>query len=80
MCKRFIGGQRSKEDGGGKRRGEVREKKGVPFICTDNGITQVKVGYEPSGFWEYGGHCLGNMSHLCDVTDFVGPDVNTSVI
>ena len=25
-------------------------------------VTQVKVGGEPSGFWEYGGCCLGNRS------------------
>jgi hypothetical protein len=25
-------------------------------------LTQVKVGSEPSGFWEYGGCCLGNRS------------------
>ena len=28
----------------------------------DNDVTQVKVGSEPSGFWEYGGCCLGNRS------------------
>jgi hypothetical protein len=27
-----------------------------------NDVTQVKVGGEPSGFWEYGGCCLGNGS------------------
>ena len=25
-------------------------------------VTQVKVGDEPSGFWEYGSCCLGNRS------------------
>ena len=42
-------------------------------------LTQVKVGGEPSGFWEYGGCCLGNR-HLGltygDVTGFGGPDTN----
>ena len=43
---------------GGKREGG----RGIHLIFMDNDITQVKVGGEPSGFWEYGGHCLGNRS------------------
>ena len=31
-------------------------------MCLDNDATQVKVRGEPSGFWEYGGCCLGNRS------------------
>ena len=57
---------------GGKREGG----RGIHLIFMDNDITQVKVGGEPSGFWEYGGHCLGNRSEGCDVTGFGGPDAN----
>ena len=32
------------------------------IIYMENGVTQVKVGGEPSGFWEYGACCLGNRS------------------
>ena len=32
------------------------------LIYMENDITQVKVGGEPSGFWEYGACCLGNRS------------------
>jgi hypothetical protein len=28
----------------------------------DDDVAWVKVGGEPSGFWEYGGCCLGNRS------------------
>jgi hypothetical protein len=28
----------------------------------DNDVTRVKVGGEPSGFWEHGSCCLGNRS------------------
>jgi hypothetical protein len=56
MYKRFIwreGGKKvAVERKGGKREGGNM----------DNDVTQVKVGGEPSGFWEYGGHCLGNRS------------------
>jgi hypothetical protein len=34
----------------------------IIYIYIDNDHTQVKVGSEPSGFWEYGGCCLGNRS------------------
>ena len=34
----------------------------MPLICVDNDVTQVKVGGEPSGFWEYHDYCLGNRS------------------
>jgi hypothetical protein len=33
----------------------------------DNDVTQVKVGSEPSGFWEYGARCLGKRSVGCAV-------------
>ena len=46
------------ERGGGEEIGG----RGRPLICMDNDVTQVRVGGEPSGFWEYGGHCLGNRS------------------
>ena len=37
----------------------------------DNDITQVKVGGEPSGFWEYGGRCLGSIGNLVFSTGHV---------
>jgi hypothetical protein len=42
-------------------------------------IKRVKVEGEPSGFWEYGGCCLGNRSAgpACDVTGSEGPDSNS---
>jgi hypothetical protein len=59
MCKRFVGRERDKvvaEREGGKKRG------GCVSIYIDNDVTQVKVGGEPSGFWEYGDCCLGDRS------------------
>jgi hypothetical protein len=35
---------------------------GVISLCMGKYITQVKVGGEPSRFWEYDGCCLGNRS------------------
>jgi hypothetical protein len=63
MCKRFIERERDKvvaEREGGKREREIRG--GAFFMYMGNDITQVKVGGEPSGFWEYSGCCLGNRS------------------
>jgi hypothetical protein len=49
----------------------------------ENDISQVKVGGEPSGCWEYGACCLGNWFAgcrscccLCDVIGLGGPDAN----
>ena len=46
-----------------------------------NDVIQLKVGGEPSGFWEYGDCCLGNQSagrrsccRLCDIIGLGGPD------
>lgn len=36
--------------------------RGAFFIYMGNDVTQVKVGGELSGFWGYGGCCLGNGS------------------
>ena len=47
-----------KRRGGGKRSGTYLSI----YIYTCNDVRQVKVGGEPSGFWEYGGCCLGNRS------------------
>ena len=33
----------------------------------EDDVTQVKVGGEPSGRWEYGACCLGNRSAGCSV-------------
>ena len=44
---------------GGRER-EIRG--GAFFMYMGNDITQVKVGGEPSGFWEYSGYCLDNRS------------------
>ena len=46
--------------------------------------SQVKVGDEPSGFWEYGGCCLGNrcvdlsyvMSHVSEVLITITMELN----
>jgi hypothetical protein len=56
-CKKFIGRGSSR-----KRRGEEREIRGPFFIYIHMGnkVIQVKVGGEPSRFWEYGVCCLGN--------------------
>jgi hypothetical protein len=50
----------------------------------EDDVTQVKVGGEPSGRWEYGACCLGNRSagcrsccRLCDVMSLGRPDANT---
>ena len=47
-----------------------------------NDVTQVKVGGEPSGFWEYGGCCLGNRSAglaymMSQVSEVLMPTVST---
>jgi hypothetical protein len=49
----------------------------------ENDLTQVKVGGEPSGCWEYGACCLGNRTSGCksdcslyDVIGLGGPDAN----
>ena len=34
----------------------------VFLICMENDVTQVKVGGELSGCWEYDACCLGNLS------------------
>ena len=44
-----------------------RERERDSLIYTENDIMQVKVGGEPSGFWEYGSCCLGNRSVGCSV-------------
>ena len=44
---------------GGKRE---RERDQGAFIYIGNDIIQVKVGGEPSGFWEYGDYCFANGS------------------
>jgi hypothetical protein len=60
---RFIGRERGKmaveREGGRERSGGLSS-----YMADDMGgdITQVKVGGEPSGFWEYGGCCLGYRS------------------
>ena len=42
----------------------------LPYVLGYNigdDVTQVKVGSEPSGFWEYGARCLGKRSVGCAV-------------
>ena len=62
--KRFTGRKRGKV--AVEREGGKRERLGDLSLCMgdDMGddVTQVKVGGELSGFWEYGGCCLGNRS------------------
>jgi hypothetical protein len=54
------------EIGGGEvaaeREGGKRKTRDVLLIYMENDIMQVKVGGEPSGFWEYCACCLGNRS------------------
>ena len=64
-----------------REEGEKERGRGVFLIYMENDVTQVKVGGEPSGCWEYGACCLGNPSagrksccHLCDVIGLGGPD------
>jgi hypothetical protein len=67
-----------------EREEEKREwGRGVLLIYMENDIRQVKVGGEPSEWWEYGACCLGNLSvgHrpcccLCDIIGLGGPDAN----
>jgi hypothetical protein len=56
--------EREGQGGGRKRREEERERLGGSLsLYLGNDVTQVKVGGgKPSGFWEYGGCCLGNRS------------------
>jgi hypothetical protein len=53
--------EREGQGGDGKRREEEREMRGVLSLYMGDDVTQVRGG-EPSGFWEYGGCCLGNRS------------------
>ena len=45
-----------------KEKGKKREGRGVPLIYMENDVMQVKVGGEPSVFWEHGSLHLGNSS------------------
>lgn len=44
--------ERGGQGGGRKRRGEERERSGGLSLYMGDDVTQVKVGGEPSGFWE----------------------------
>jgi hypothetical protein len=66
-----------------REEGEKERGRGVFLIYMGNDVTQVKVGGEPSGCWEYGACCLDNRfaghklhCRLCDVIGFRGPDAN----
>ena len=64
---RFIVGEKGK-DGSEKREGAERERsEGSPFYM-DSNVASGKGWTEPSGFWEYGGCCLGNRCVACAVT------------
>jgi hypothetical protein len=77
---RFIAGEKGKgvreEERGGGERSEGSS------LYMDCDVATGKVGGKPSGFWEYGGCCLGNrcarsLSPRCDVTGFrANPDDN----
>ena len=45
-----------------REEGEKKERGGVPLIYMENDVIQVKVGGEPSVFWEHGSFHLGNSS------------------
>jgi hypothetical protein len=84
------GGKRERERGreregeGERERGREREREMGAFslymwVMT---LTQVKVGDEPGGFWEYGGCCLGNRSAglaymMSQVSEVLMPTVST---
>ena len=42
--------------------GDKKAGRGVPLIYMENDVMQVKVGGEPSVFWEHGSLHLGNSS------------------
>ena len=52
-----------------REEGEERKRggRGVPLIYMKNDVTQVKVGGEPSVFWEQGSYCLDKRSVGCTV-------------
>ena len=54
-----------------KEKGKKREGRGVPLIYMENDIMQVKVGGEPSGFWEYSSCCPDNRSVGCTVASVI---------
>jgi hypothetical protein len=70
MCERFIGGEKER---GGKvaQKGEKERGRGIPLIYMENDIMQVKVGGEPSGFWEYSSCCPDNRSVGCTVASVI---------
>jgi hypothetical protein len=43
-----------------RKEGEREWGRGALLIYMENDVTQVKVGGEPSGCWEYGACCFGN--------------------
>lgn len=51
----------------------------------DNDVTQVKVGSEPIGFWEYGGCRLGNRSSgpnyvMLQISEVLMPSLGTKTL
>ena len=51
-----------------REEGEKKEREGVPLIYMENDVIQVKVGGEPSVFWEHVSLHLGNSSVGLSVT------------
>ena len=52
--------ERERERRGGEERRD--QGGGIFLIYMENNVTQVRVEGKPRGFWEYGGHWLGNWS------------------
>ena len=60
--------ERERQGGGRQRRGGKEREGGVPLIYMENDVIQVKVGGEPSVFWEHVSLHLGNSSVGLSVT------------
>jgi hypothetical protein len=63
--KREREGEREREREGERERERERERSEEFFFYLNSDIASGKVGSEPSGFWEYGVGCLGNMCAGC---------------
>ena len=72
--------ERKKERMEGRKKERKEGGRGTLLIYIENYVTQVRVGGEPNGFWEYGGRCLGNRSagrrSRCCLIGLECPDAN----
>ena len=81
-----MGERERGESGSRKRREKKREREGrSPFIYMENDLKQVRMGSEPSVFWEYGACCLGNRSAgptyvMSQVSEVLMPTIITNKV